>query len=146
MSEAPDLSQEVFLRLLQLRDLDSIRDPQGYLFTVAANLMRERAYSDRRRRLESRLPIQSVLDAPELALESSAEAEIDTAVLVKWLRAALRQLSPRDREVLALVYEERLSYREIARRWGLSKSAVEKAVAAATARCRKHMRVDEEVT
>ena len=135
----------MFLRLLRLQNLDSIHDPQGYLFAVAANLVKERAYSQARQRSESWWPIESVLDSPALALEPTAESEIDASFLLERLRAALRELSPRDREVLSMVYEDRLSYREIARRMGLSKSAIEKAVANATARCRKRMRIEESV-
>ncbi len=141
-SEVPDLTQEVFLRLLRVQDLKSISDPHGYLFTVAANLIKERAYIGNARRRESRLPIDEILDTPELAIESAAEDEIDTGTLISQLRTALRELPPRDREVLAMVYEEKLSYREIARRWGVSKTAVEKAVANATVRCRKQMEIE----
>ncbi|MBL8265985.1 RNA polymerase sigma factor [Steroidobacter sp.] len=142
-TDAPDLSQEVFLRLLRLQDLSSIADPQGYLFTVADNLLRERAHAKGWQGQALRVPLEDSLNAPELSVEAHTEREIDTERLVVRLREALSTLSARDREVLKLVYEENLSYREIARRWGVTKSAVEKAVARATLHCRQQMDVTE---
>lgn len=138
-NDVPDLSQEVFLRLLRLQNLDSIEDPQRYLFTVASNLLYERAHSQAQRARPTRVPIEEVLDAPELAAEMSADQELDTEKQVLQLRRILQSLPAREREALVLVYEERQSYREIARRWGVSRTAVEKVVSRATARCRQYM-------
>lgn len=46
-TDAADLAQEVYLRLLRARNLESIRDPQAYLYAVAANLVRENAIAGR---------------------------------------------------------------------------------------------------
>jgi len=142
-ADAQDLNQEVFLRLLRLKDLESIADPQGYLFTVAANLLRERTHSATYRRLQARLPIEAVLEAPELAVESSAEGELDRDFLLHRLQTAVDQLLPQDRQILTLIYKERLTYREIAQRLQMSKSAVEHAVGRAIGRCRKLMDLEE---
>jgi len=47
-SEAPDLAQEVYLRMLRVSDADAIRNPELYLYTVANNLVKENAVLDRR--------------------------------------------------------------------------------------------------
>src|SRR5580692_10262212 len=47
-SDAPDLVQEVYLRMLRVGDPHTIRNPEAYLFTVAGNLLRENAVADRR--------------------------------------------------------------------------------------------------
>jgi len=137
--EVSDLSQEVFLRLLRVEDLECIDDPQRYLFTVAGNLLKERAHSQRRRGESVSVPIEDVLNAPELSVEPQEDRELDVQRQVQQLRQILGGLAEREREALRLVYEERLSYREIARQWGVSRSMVEKVVARATARCRKQM-------
>jgi DNA-directed RNA polymerase specialized sigma24 family protein len=36
--DAADLAQEVYLRILRVADPDAIRNPEAYLYTVAANL------------------------------------------------------------------------------------------------------------
>jgi len=137
--EISDLSQEVFLRLLRLQDLERIDDPQRYLFTVAGNLLKERAHSDQRKGNSVRVPIEDVLNAPELSVEPREDQELDAQKQVQQLRQILGKLPDREREALRLVYEERLPYREIARRWGVSRTMVEKVVSRATARCRQLM-------
>src|SRR5215470_13933481 len=47
-ADAADLAQEVFLRMLRVPDIEGIRDPQAYLYTVAHNIIRERALQQRR--------------------------------------------------------------------------------------------------
>src|SRR5688572_22934583 len=40
-ADVPDLVQEIFLRLLRIKDHEAIRSPQAYLFTVASHVLRE---------------------------------------------------------------------------------------------------------
>src|SRR6266850_7099040 len=47
-SDAPDLVQEVYLRMLRVSDAEAIRNPEVYLFTVASNLAKEHSVLDRR--------------------------------------------------------------------------------------------------
>src|SRR4030095_14404768 len=47
-SDAPDLAQEVYLRMLRVSDADAIRNPELYLYTVASNLVKEHAGLQRR--------------------------------------------------------------------------------------------------
>jgi len=46
-SDAPDLAQEVYVRMLRVNDIDAIRNPERYLYTVASNLVKEYAVLDR---------------------------------------------------------------------------------------------------
>jgi DNA-directed RNA polymerase specialized sigma24 family protein len=48
-AEAPDLAQEVYLRMLRISDHEAIRNPVVYLYTVANNLLKEHAVLERRR-------------------------------------------------------------------------------------------------
>ena len=47
-ADAPDLTQEVYLRMLRASDTEAIRDPARYLYAVASNLVREHALLDQR--------------------------------------------------------------------------------------------------
>src|SRR5450631_2056769 len=47
-ADAADLAQEVYVRMLRVRDLQAIRNPVSYLYTVANNLVKEHAVLDRR--------------------------------------------------------------------------------------------------
>jgi DNA-directed RNA polymerase specialized sigma24 family protein len=51
-ADAADLVQEVYLRMLRVSDPEAIRNPESYLFTVAANLHKENAVADRRQAQE----------------------------------------------------------------------------------------------
>ena len=35
IADVPDITQEVYLRMLRVSDVESIRSPEAYLFTVA---------------------------------------------------------------------------------------------------------------
>src|SRR5882762_4860554 len=41
VSDAPDLAQEVFLRLLRVEHHETIRSPEAYLFTVASHVLHQ---------------------------------------------------------------------------------------------------------
>ena len=47
-SDAPDLAQEVYARMLRVSDTEAIRNPQLYLYTVASNLVKEHAVREQR--------------------------------------------------------------------------------------------------
>ena len=145
-SDAQDISQEVFLRMMRVEDLSSIRDPQGYLFTVANNLRREQFHTDGLARRRTQVPLEMALEEPELEVHLTAAADMDQDTQLRQLDRAVRNLSDRDRTVLSLRYVENLSYRDIAQRLGWSsKTAVERALAGALARCREQFDRTERV-
>jgi RNA polymerase sigma-70 factor (ECF subfamily) len=138
-ADAEDISQDVFLRMLRVEDLSGIRDPQGYLFTVANNLRRERRYTAGWDRDRVRVSLEKAMESePELEVQLTADLDIDREGQLHQLERAVQQLSERDRAILTMRYGEGLSFREIARRLGwASKSAVERALAVAVAHCRE---------
>jgi RNA polymerase sigma factor (sigma-70 family) len=42
-SDVPDLVQEIFLRLLRIKNQETIRNPRAYLFTVASHVLHQHA-------------------------------------------------------------------------------------------------------
>ena len=42
-ADVPDLVQEIFLRLLRIKDQETIRNPRAYLFTVAGHVLHQHA-------------------------------------------------------------------------------------------------------
>ena len=52
--EAGDLAQEVYLRMLRVPDMEAVRNPEAYLYTVANNLARE--YAGRGGRSVAKVP------------------------------------------------------------------------------------------
>jgi RNA polymerase sigma factor (sigma-70 family) len=135
--DANDLAQEVYVRMLRVKDPDSIRDVQAYLFTVAGNLAREHAARQGHRGLT--LDVDDVKVMDELAETAAFDTEIDAAYQVKRLREVLRGLPPRWHAAVVLRYVHELSHQEIADRLGVSARMVKKHLAQALGRCRRRM-------
>jgi RNA polymerase sigma factor (sigma-70 family) len=135
--DAADLAQEVYLRMLRVADTDAIHNPEAYLFTVAANLLKERAVADRRE--------AGALDAGEVdAAESPAgwpnfDGMLDANRRVERLREVLRQLPPKCRAAVVLQYRYELSYQQIAERLEVSPHMVKKYPLQALKHCRPRM-------
>jgi RNA polymerase sigma factor (sigma-70 family) len=135
--DAADLAQEVYLRLLRVNDTDAIRNPEGYLYTVASNLVREHAI------LDQRYVAQADFDQPLAQSESGRPPEIeeflDTQVRLQRLREVLAQLPPKCQAAVVLKYRQGLSYQEIAEQLHVSPHMVQKYLGQALAHCRKRM-------
>lgn len=137
-ADARDLVQEVYLRLLHTDrgDAATIADPEAYLFTVAANLVKEEAVLHRRRSLN----VDVSLVLPELeAHQETVEELLDRERRERLLSAAMQRLPPRHRAVMLMQHRERLSYAEIAKRLGVSTHMVKKYVVQALALCRRDL-------
>lgn len=136
--DAQDLTQEVYLRLLRADERELIRNPEGYLRTVAGNLLREYAVLHKRALKSQELP---ELEAdPAFIDEQMPEAELDRERHEAQLAAALDHLPPRWRAVLLMQHQHGLSYQDIARELGVSTHMVKKYVVKALASCRKELR------
>jgi RNA polymerase sigma factor (sigma-70 family) len=135
--DAADLVQEVYLRILRVKDADAIHNPEGYLYTVANNLVYEQSVLHRRQ--------GTSLDAAEphvdneLARPAGFEELFDMDVRVARLREVLLQLSPKCRATVHLKYQHGLSYQEIAERLEVSPHMVQKYLGLALAHCRRRM-------
>jgi RNA polymerase sigma-70 factor (ECF subfamily) len=123
--QVDDLVQEVFARLLSLRDPAAVQDLQRYIFVVAASVL---AHQHRRR-----APWRTVDDLE--ALGPSDEVTPERSLIGKEglesLFAAIEDLPPRTRHVFLLHRFEEMTYQRIARELGISVSAVEKHMMAA---------------
>lgn len=106
---ARDIVQEVFLRAMQqLSAGQSWDNPRAWLCRVAVNLWRDRLRSRHWWRF---MPVYTDLRAPE---EGNAETILDRRERTQQIGLALNQLPERDR-VIVLLYQEGLSYAEMAR-------------------------------
>lgn len=131
---AEDLVQQVFERLLRRGDLDKIDNVAGYVFQTARSVI-----TDYMRRRGTRQG-----DSHE-SFEETVHGSVDFSperVLAKRQRLArvmevLQTLPERTRVIFVLRRVEGLRYREIADRFGISVSAVEKHMERATAQLAK---------
>jgi RNA polymerase sigma-70 factor (ECF subfamily) len=74
--DAPDLAQEVYLRMLQVKNIDAIRNPELYLYTVANNLVKEHAVVERRLGACGDIETEALQD--QLAELPQFDGEVDT--------------------------------------------------------------------
>jgi RNA polymerase sigma factor (sigma-70 family) len=136
-ADAPDLAQEVYLRMLRVKDLDAIQSPQSYLFTVASNLLKEDAVLQRKR--GSRVDVAEAAANWQLQHLPNFAGDLDTANRVERLRIVLQQLSPKCRAAVVLQYRDGLSYQEIANQLNVSPNMVKKYLTQALVHCRGRM-------
>jgi RNA polymerase sigma factor (sigma-70 family) len=129
---AEDIAQEAFVRLL---DRDP-RDPQAWLFAVAANLATDhsRVARGRARHL--------ALVARDEASDEDPAAALLRAERIGRVRRALGKLSERDRTLL-LLHNEGFSYADLARHVGVAPSSVGPLLARAQRRFTKSYELHE---
>lgn len=136
-ADARDLAQDTYIRLLRVEKVDLIRDPQAYLFRIAANL----AYEYQLKKRTERQRLESPAESAELEQISSVTLEdrTDLDARVVRLRAVLGTLLPKHRVALILHRQEGLTYEEIATRMGISVHTVKKYIAVGLAQCRARL-------
>jgi RNA polymerase sigma factor (sigma-70 family) len=136
-SDARDLAQEVYLRMLRIPDIDLIRNPEAYLFTVASNLAKEHAVKERRHGVP--VDVNDAVAQEQLTELPNVDGQIDIDQRIARLREVLRQLSPKCCATLVLQYQHGLSYEEIGERLGISANMVKKYLSQALEHCRRRM-------
>jgi RNA polymerase sigma factor (sigma-70 family) len=136
-ADAADLAQEVYVRMLRIRDLEAIRNPVSYLYTVANNLVKEHAVLDRRQ--ASGVDIDEIPPHEQLETLPAFDGDLDVTQRVARLGAVLKQLRPKCRAAVELRFTQGLSYREVAMHLGVSPQMAKKYVAQALCHCRRRM-------
>ncbi len=136
-SDAADLAQEVYLRMLRIRDQAAIRDPVLYLYTVANNLVKEHAVLDRRR--GTRVDFEDAPPEEQLGVLPAFDGELDLAQRGARLQTVLGQLSPKCQAAVLLRFTHEMSYREVANKLGVSPQMARKYVTQALTHCRRRM-------
>lgn len=112
---AHDLAQEVFVRALD----QAPDNPRAWLFTVAANLARDEARTEVRRRRH----LELIRGEAEQPTTPDPVERLDAERRMQRVQQALAQISARDRDVL-LLWDAGLNYEEIAAESGLAVGAI----------------------
>lgn len=129
-SEIDDLVQDVFVHIARRAQGRAIENPDGYLFQVAANLLRDRARQRTSRRVGLHEPFEDGVHARETI---SPERALIGKEAVADLLTALDALPERTRDVFLLHRYDGLKHAEIAKRFDITESAVWKHMAKAVA-------------
>jgi RNA polymerase sigma factor (sigma-70 family) len=135
--DAAELAQEVYVRMLRVPDMESVRNPEAYLYTVASNLAKEHARQQRRD--GDVVDVDDPLVQEQLAELPSYAGQLDAQERIKRLREVLHQLSPKCQAAVVLQYWHGLSYDEIGQRLGVSTNMVKKYLGQALVHCRRRM-------
>jgi RNA polymerase sigma factor (sigma-70 family) len=130
-TEARDVAQEAYVRMLQLEEPGAVGFLRAYLFRIASNLAVDRL---RRRNVREEGPPQALFEellsrpGPERAVLAHQELEI--------VKAALRELPEKCRQAFALYMFNEQSIPDIAALMGVSQRMIRQHIAEALAYCR----------
>jgi RNA polymerase sigma factor (sigma-70 family) len=124
-ADVPDIVQEVYLRMMRVPNVESVRSPEAYLFTVAQHVVQQHTLkasatppsADLARMLNERQPASSYADP---ALEVHAEQCLER------LQGGLDRLAPKVRATFLLSRRDGLSFDEIAQQLGTTRHMVKK--------------------
>ncbi|MBD9355828.1 RNA polymerase sigma factor [Methylomonas albis] len=130
--------QDVYLRLMEMDDLSVMQTPAAYLNRLAHNLLIDHF---RRRQRETQRFVEETEHAWELADEAPGlHEELHYRQQLDAYDTILAQLPPPAPEIVYLHRVLGLTHTEIARRFGKSKSWVEKSIAKSLLHCRNKLR------
>lgn len=115
---------------------ETISNPRAYLFTVAANLIKERAMLQMRHASDVDIDLLlPELETPQGSAEDEAEREFRRLQLARMLD----RLPARCKAVLVMQHRDGMNYQEIAKQFGVSTNMVKKYVVKALALCRDEL-------
>ncbi len=123
-SLAQDLTAETFRVAIEQwpRFSPSLGPERAWLFGIASNLIRRHWRTERRRLAASaRLPVDGEADYGGVG---DVEARIDDQARVERVLKAIDLLQPEDRDLIALIAWERLSYRDAASALGIPSGTI----------------------
>lgn len=123
--DAQELAQEVWMRLLRVRDTTEVLEPLAYIYRTASNVLVE--YRMRRHRERNSLDImfREYFARHVLHAAQGDDETIDVVHRQAALEKTLAQLPKTYRDILILKITRELSYKEIGEKLGFSAKTVE---------------------
>ena len=135
--EAEDVTQEIYLHLLQHPNIDAIENPRAFLYKTASNLVIDRVRRrDVRKTYEYKDPDLDVLPSVSPDPETTAE----NAIRLQRFRQILAELPPLCRDAFLLNRIDELTHAHIAKQLGISKKSVERYILKAFIHCSKRLK------
>lgn len=134
-SDALDLVQEVYLRLLRVGDHETIRMPEAYVFALANHVL----YQYRLRQSSGVEPLEAVaaLAQAQTAFDNDPLVQTETRQRIDELEQVLQGLPAKAEAVLLLHRRDGFTLEEIAAQLGISRPMVKKYLARALLMCRQ---------
>jgi RNA polymerase sigma factor (sigma-70 family) len=144
VADAPDLAQEVFLRLLRIDHLETIRSSESYLFTVAFHVLHQHVM--RHSAAPESVDISTLINEMETVPESEPSLQAERQQQLQELQQALSGLPPKAQAVLLLHRRDGYSLDEIGQKLGFSRAMAAKYLSKALLHCRQRLQRQEERT
>jgi RNA polymerase sigma factor (sigma-70 family) len=136
-ADVPDILQEVYLRMLRVPNVESIRSPEAYLFTVAQHVVQQHGL--RQSATPPSIELTEMLNSARAVPDVDPVLELDAQQCLEQLQAELDRLSPKLRATFLLHRRDGLSLEEIAERLGTSLPMVKKNLMQALVQLRQRL-------
>lgn len=137
--EVEDIVQETYVRVCQIENKDSIREPRSFLFRTARNLA-----LDYVKRAENRLNQGTgdidELDLADVGLDDATFAQVTSNEEFALFCDAVRNLPKQCRRAFVLKKVYGYTLREIAEEMGVGQPTVESHIVAGTKKCVQYLR------
>jgi RNA polymerase sigma-70 factor (ECF subfamily) len=132
--DAEDVVQEVFLRLLRMKNLDLLRKPRAYIHGIALHVVRE--FRMREMKAGTTLDPHEIVELAEHPTELRRDDLPEQLDIQRQLTSALRRLPIAHRTAFILHKRDGYSYEEIAEKLQVSVHAVDKYIVQAKVKIR----------
>ena len=119
---AEDLTQEAFLKVQNVEDLQSINNPRAYLFAITRNLLIDHFKNRKTQQQDDMLEFDENIHWSKTSTE---ENRLEAREDLRRLAVAIRSLPPRAQKAFILNRVYRFSYAEVGRMMGISPRTVE---------------------
>lgn len=119
VADAPDLAQEVFLRMMRVEHHETIRSPEAYLFTVASHVLHQ--HTLRQSTAPKSVNITEIFSELQLTSNDDPAARVAIDQRLEILQQAMKELPPKISTTLWLHRFAGLSLEQIADQLGVSR-------------------------
>lgn len=136
-ADVPDILQEVYLRMLRVPNVESIRSPEAYLFTVAQHVVQQHGL--RQSATPPSVELSEMLNSARAVPDVDPVLDLDAQQCLEQLQAELDRLPPKLRATFLLHRRDGLSLEEIAQRLGTSLPMVKKNLMQALVQLRQRL-------
>ena len=123
-ADVPDIVQDIYLRMLRIPHVESIRSPEAYLFTVALHVLQQ--YTLRQSQVPPSIDFSAILEPLHTGPNADPVLEVNAQQCLEELQQVLDLFSPTVRATFILHRRDGLSIDEIATRLGISRPMVKK--------------------
>lgn len=136
-ADVPDILQEVYLRMLRVPNVESIRSPEAYLFTVAQHVVQQHGL--KQSAAPPSIELSEMLNSARAVPDVDPVLDLDAQQCLEQLQAELDRLSPKLRATFLLHRRDGLSLEAIAQRLGTSVPMVKKNLMQALVQLRQRL-------